>query len=691
MRRKSLGNAQETTSVFPSVNLEEWLVAARVASPVRARRTRSGVGERYLYVGDDLKSLREIGEWPLPAFPARLGNRPWRVGQRQDHPDFAVVTEMIREDAANEVDLLLLEWSRSVRQCSLSEATLRPEDRGGLSVACLDDLDFLLSPLKPCTDHGKSIVLALDAGACALPAAALLIAWADRWEGIRDLRAYLGIDPFGTYASGSVLSPESELAYSKDAALYVAKHHSRVVALGVNTGVYHLAGASDVQELALAMATGAAYLQSLLEVGMEVDAACAQLVFTLNADTNFFPQIAKFRAARILWSRIAGAFGASQKGRIMNLQGESAMRFLTRFDPWINIARVATAGSAAVIAGVDGLLLHPFTRALGVAKNDARRIARNSHFLLSEEAILGEVLDAGGRTWSIEVMTHDMADVAWTLLQEITRQGGILAALSSGWVSDCIAEQRAWREREIATGAARIVGINVHPHLDEETPSVCSIDEEYRRKLDVGILAGMDEGRTRIQPGGGESFAKLIEQAGEGASLGKLRGLLATGNARKGTPLPQARESRQWEAVRYAGLSYKARYGNLPGVFFLKGSLGENSRQWIADIGDQLNCAGMSNAGEMELTPEAGDPVEMFLSSGALFAAFLLDGKEGEVSSLWEAAHAVQRVGARGVWLWLRGKNTKGIGEPFSLVIDAGSNLPAAFTDIHESLDKEGM
>ena len=647
---------------FPAKSLQDWLALAGVESRASERRTRCGIPMQSLYLREDI-SRTPVLEKNLAA------SRPWRVGQTHDHPDINIAASMIDEDLKNDVDVLLLQWSQAVRQPSITSS-----DKGGISVACLDDLAKLLAALKPSGDK-ETPMLALDAGAFAVPTAAMLLALWKQWgNSSSQLSAFLGIDPLATLAAGGGLSLEGELAAMSDAALYVSKHHPKVSALGVRTSVYHLAGASDVQELALAMASGKDYLETLLDAGMEVDAACAQLVFTLNADTDFFPQIAKFRAARILWSRITEAFGASEQARVMNLQGESALRFLTRYDPWVNIARSALAGCAATIGGADGLLLHPFTRALGVAEKDARRIARNTHFLLSEEALLGEVVDAAGDCWSVEALTHDMAQAAWALFQEICSKGGMATALRSGKVAAMLQEQREWRGAAIATASARIVGVNMHPSLAEESPAVCSISQETRDAADGRILKGFEAGKTA------KGFAELIEHAAKGASLGELAKMLGGAAEERITPLPQERESEAWERLRERSDS--------PKVFLLQSGAGEGAGQWRAGVEDLLNCAGMQIVNSGYLNQNLKNIFSDFKESTAEFALILDDGEgEGSVSpEMMEAAQQCSSAGAKGVWLWRKGVGIQGDGSPFSLLLDSKSDLPKTFASIYESL-----
>ncbi|MCY4031426.1 MAG: methylmalonyl-CoA mutase family protein [Hyphomicrobiales bacterium] len=605
----------------PTANLKEWHKTAGIKTRDAPHRARCGVPMRSLYVRED-----------LPPCGGAAASRSWRIAQRIDHPDNNIAAEFINEDIANEVDILLLEWSGAVRQPGLPCA-----DVNGVSIACADDVSALI-------DDKHVTALALNAGAFSLPAAAVLLAFQ------KNMKLELGIDPVGALASGSIFPVENEIEYMCDAAIHVAQHHPDAKTVVVKTAPYHLAGASDVHELAVAIATGKEYIEALLNTGLGIDDACRQVVFTFSADTDFFPQISKLRAARILWNRVTEAFGAPQESRVMHLNAESAHRFLAKRDSWTNIVRIATAGCAAGIAGVDALALHPFTHALGVADKDARRIARNIHFLLREEAMLGEGTDIAAGTWSVEALTYDMAQAAWEMFQEICNLGGMTEVLRSGWLAERIREQREWRDEQIATGKARIVGINAHPYLEETPVSVCPVDVETRRSADARVLDGFETGESKLQAGEGRGFARLIEHASGGARMGELAGLLGGGRQEDCSPLPQMRESEPWESLRDKGVSFEAKHGALPGVFILEN--GTESRAHRAYVEDVLNCAGLRVAGEGSL--------DHFKKSGAHFSAALEN----------ESVQLLSKDGS------------------LSLAFDSQSNLPKIFSNLYENLDK---
>lgn len=628
---------------FPPTSLEAWRVAVGADAPPLPERTRCGVPLRHLHTEEDAERLRQSGEAPFPPEALRGEGRGWRIGQRHNHPDLSAAAAMIRDDLENGVDFLLLEFSQTVKR--RAPVTPSARERGGFALSSIADWEALLPEDMPLP------TLALDAGASALPLASDLLAFAEKRGVSAEWQAFLGLDPLAAWVGGTSISPQAECAAAAEVARQAARERSGVRAFHVSTLPYHLAGVSDTQELAVSMASGCAYMDAMLAAGMGAEEASGQLLFTLQADTDFFPQIAKFRAARLLWRRVVQAFGVPPENTAMLLHGESAWRCLTRYAPHVNIPRIATAGWAAVIGGADGVLLHPFTAALGVADAEARRMARNMHFLFAEEAMAGERAAVAAGSWCVDALTHDLAESAWGLFQEIHRHGGMVECLRSGWMGEMAREQREWRAREIATGVAPIVGVNVHPHEEEATPAVCEVDAEMRRRADARALKDMEKG-----------------------------GATASADTPPPPSLPQARESEGWERARDRGVAFaKGNDGVLPPVFLVTGGEGGGRRARVKDL---LACGGMRIGGEAELT---ADVAAEFAKSGALFA-IVMQGEES-ASAVKTAAGACLQAGARVVCLWRHGRGSGGEETPpFFLSLNNESDLPQCFLRIHDRL-----
>ncbi|MEY9845344.1 methylmalonyl-CoA mutase [Streptacidiphilus sp. BW17] len=387
------------------------------------------------------------------AAPASTG---WDVRQRHERPEADRCNEAVLADLENGVTSLWLAV-------------------GGSGVPVTDlarALDGVYLDLAP---------VALDAGAETGAAARELLRIYDAKGVAPDVvRGTLGADPIGLSARTGEPVAESDTADAVELAKLCADRYPGMRALTVDALPYHEAGASAAEELGCSLATGVAYLRLLTEAGLSVDAACRQLEFRYAATADQFLTVAKFRAARRLWARVAEASGAGAEASGAGAATGAAAQvqhavtspvMMTRRDPYVNMLRTTIACLAAGVAGADAVTVLPFDHELGLPDAFARRIARNTSSILLEESHLGRVTDPAGGSWYVEQLTDELAHAAWAFFQELERAGGQEAALRSGMVADRIAATWAARGKKLARRKEPITGVSEFPNL-AETPVV---------------------------------------------------------------------------------------------------------------------------------------------------------------------------------------------------------------------------
>ncbi|MFC5260391.1 methylmalonyl-CoA mutase family protein, partial [Streptomyces cinereospinus] len=326
---------------------------------------------------------------------------------------------------------------------------------GGLPVSSLGRvLDGVLLDLAP---------VVLDAGGeCGEAARELLGLYAERGVAAGAARGNLGADPLGFEArtgQGYDGVGVGELARR------CAGRYPGLRAVTVDALPYHEAGGSAAQELGCALATGVAYLRELSGAGLGVAEACGQLEFRFAATADQFLTIAKLRAARRLWARVAevsGGWGA----QVQHVVTSPVM--MTRRDPWVNMLRTTVAALAAGVGGADAVSVLPFDHALGLPDAFARRIARNTSTILIEESHVSRVVDPAGGSWYVERLTDELVHAGWRFFQEIERQGGQAAALRSGWVRERLAETWSVRSAGLVTRREPVTGVSEFPYLGEK-------------------------------------------------------------------------------------------------------------------------------------------------------------------------------------------------------------------------------
>jgi len=410
--------------------------------------TYDGLSIRPLYTADDAD--------PVPGArraPAADPTRPWDVRSLVEHPDPAQANADVRRDLGKGAASVLL--------------SLDPSGRTGVAVASQDHLarvlDGVLLDLAP---------VALDAGFMG-PAAADWLAVLAKGAPAAPLAFHL--DPLSAFAEAGI-APGPVEAHLIAAANTAARHAPAYpkASLFLATGrVVHEAGGADAQELGFACAAAVAYARAMVRAGLPMAEAWNRLTLGVSIDAEYFASLAKLRAARALFSRLASACGVQASARV---EARSSRRMLAAYDPWTNLLRLTAAGFAAAAGGADAVVLDPFTRPLGRPTAFARRQARNIQLVLMEEAHLGRVADPAGGAWFVERQTEDLARAAWAFFQDVERAGGALAGLESGLVAERVAAVREARLKDVARRKAGLIGVSEFPNLDEAAVAVDPVD-----------------------------------------------------------------------------------------------------------------------------------------------------------------------------------------------------------------------
>lgn len=408
--------------------------------------TYDGVTVRPLY-----GPLDETAEEPLPGtYPFTRGSDAhrdvtvgWLVAGRFGHADTDDLNSQILDGLQNGTSALWLTTTGIGAQ--------------GLTGA----LDGVLLDLAPLT---------LDAGADVVAVSEALFALLDERGTSADVR--LGASPLtDTFAGLTGASLDDTL----DLARRASARPERIRAVTLDGTVFHAAGAGDAQEIGLAAAAGLDYLRAATAAGMSAADALDQIEIRLAATDEQFETIAKFRAARRVWARIADVLGAPDHGGAPQHAVTSAA-MMTQRDPWVNMLRTTLAAFGAGVGGADSVTVLPFDAAVpggaaDVSRTFAARIARNTQLLLLEESHLGRVLDPAGGSWYVESLTDALADSAWSVLQSIDRAGGYRAALESGEIARTVEETRLSRASDIAHRRTSVTGVNEFPNLQEPSPA----------------------------------------------------------------------------------------------------------------------------------------------------------------------------------------------------------------------------
>ncbi|MDE5838706.1 MAG: acyl-CoA mutase large subunit family protein, partial [Paramuribaculum sp.] len=237
--------------------------------------------------------------------------------------------------------------------------------------------------------------------------------------------------------------------------------------LAVDSVMLGDAGAYIFQELGYALAWGAEWMTLLTEAGVNADEVAAKIKFNMGISSNYFMELAKFRAARMLWAQIAHQFGASKDAAKMAVHAITSRFNQTIYDAHVNLLRSQTECMSAALAGVDSITVTPFDTPYENPDDFSERIARNQQFLLKEESHLDKVVDPAGGSYYVETLTVSIAAEAWKLFLDIEEKGGFLACVNNGTIQKAVRETSEKRHTDIARRKEILLGTNQYPNINE--------------------------------------------------------------------------------------------------------------------------------------------------------------------------------------------------------------------------------
>ena len=286
-----------------------------------------------------------------------------------------------------------------------------------------------------------------------------------------------------------IYPPEPSMRIIGDIIEYTAKHMPKFNSISISG--YHMqeAGANQVLELAFTLADGKEYVKTALTKGLDVDGFAGRLSFFFAIGMNFYLEVAKLRAARLLWWRIMKSFEPKNpKSLMLRTHCQTSGWSLTEQDPYNNVVRTTVEAMAAVFGGTQSLHTNSFDEAIALPSEFSSRIARNTQLILQEETHITSVIDPWAGSYMMESLTQEMADKAWEIIQEVDAMGGMTKAVESGWAKLKIEASAAEKQAKIDSGSDVIVGVNKYKLEKEDLVDVLMIDNDRVREGQVALL-----------------------------------------------------------------------------------------------------------------------------------------------------------------------------------------------------------
>lgn len=488
---------------FPPVPTEKWeeVITADLKGADYERKlvwkTGEGFNVRPYYRAENLEGIKFLGSQAgeFPYVRGTHAHNRWRVHQ--------TVSVVCPKEANAEALKILNAGVDSLGFCIAS---------ADFSAA---DLDMLLKdiciPAVEITFCGEKMANVAE----------LVLAKVEK-EGIakEDVRIAFCIDPLvkGLSSKGDFCSPNGEKCIARIVELiHKTKEYKHVRIVTVAGQTFGNSGSTIVEELAFTLSAGHDYLVRLTDAGLDVDAAARKLRFSFSVSSNYFMEIAKFRAARMLWANIVKGYGPAKNCACkMQIHAETSRWNQTVYDPYVNMLRGTTEAMSATIAGVHSLEVMPFDASFENPTEFSKRIARNVELLLKHESHFDQVVDPAGGSYYIENLTQSIAAEAWKLFLEIEEKGGYTEAYKAGLIVERIKASAAAKDKNIATRRQTLLGANQYPNFTEVAGKEITAESVTRKQAEGNVLVpyrgamAFEEMRLQVDRSGKEPKAFML-------------------------------------------------------------------------------------------------------------------------------------------------------------------------------------
>jgi len=508
--------------------------------------TPEGIPVKALYTGADTDALTHDGTpvgASLPGVPpfvrgvrgSMYANRPWTIRQYAGFSTAEESNAFYRRNLAGGQKGLSVAFDLATHRGYDSDHPRVVGDVGkaGVAIDSVEDMKILFDGIPL-----EQMSVSMTMNGAVIPVLAMFIV-AGEEQGVprEQLSGTIQNDILKEFMVRNtyIYPPAPSMRIVADIIEFTARQMPKFNSISISG--YHMqeAGATAEQELAFTIADGKEYVRAALAAGLDVDEFAGRLSFFFAIGMNFFMEIAKLRAARLLWHRVMTEFDPKKPQSLMlRTHCQTSGVSLTEQDPYNNVVRTAVEAMAAVLGGTQSLHTNAFDEALGLPTDFSARIARNTQLILAEETGITHVVDPLGGSYYVESLTNDLAEKAWALVEEVEALGGMTKAVESGMPKLKIEESAARRQARVDRGDEVVVGVNKYVVDNPEMVDVLSIDNTAVRESQIARLQNIRASRddravaaaltalTDGARGGGNLLELAVAAARERATVGEI-------------------------------------------------------------------------------------------------------------------------------------------------------------------------
>lgn len=493
-----------------SPDLQKWTETAE--KELRGRgvddlvwKTPEGIDVKPLYTAEDLENITDLNS--LPGFePFTRGpratmyaNRPWTIRQYAGFSTAEESNKFYRDNLAGGQKGLSVAFDLATHRGYDSDHPRVVGDVGkaGVAIDTVEDMKILFDQI-PLDQMSVSMTMN---GAVLPVLAGYIVAAEEQGVSADKLSGTIQNDILKEFMVRNtyIYPPEPSMRIVADIIAYTSKHMPKYNSISISG--YHMqeAGATAAQELAFTLADGLEYVKAALSKGLDVDDFAPRLSFFFGIGMNFFMEIAKLRAARLLWCELMQEFAPKdQRSLMLRTHCQTSGVSLTEKDPYNNVVRTTIEALAAVLGGTQSLHTNALDEAIALPTPFSARIARNTQLVIAEETGIPNVIDPLGGSYYVESLTHSLASEARKLIAEVNDIGGMTKAVAAGLPKQRIEEAAARKQARIDRGEEQVVGVNVYQREEEDEMDILDVDNEAVRTQQVERLAQIRASRDPI-------------------------------------------------------------------------------------------------------------------------------------------------------------------------------------------------
>lgn len=389
---------------------------------------------------------------------------PWKISQNIPYPSPNALNEALKND---------LQKGQTAIQIDADEVLFETNDFFYNDISGTKTLISSADDFKTIFDgiDIKKYPVNLNGGIATPQLASLFAAYCKKEEIDRsEIKGAFEFDIIGYLVENGKIE-KSVKAYIDELAMFL-KGCNRVFpefkTIMIKGNPYHNGGANAVQELAYILSTGVYYINSLLEAGLDIDTIANNIKLSVSTGSNFFMEISKIRALRVLWAKVIKEFGGNEESQKAFIHAETSKREITKYDPYVNMLRNTSQAFSAVVGGCDSLHVNYLDAIHSLPDQFSRRMSRNTQIILNEEAHVNDNVDPAGGSWFVETLTSQLVEKSWELFSETENEGGILQALINSVPQKNISAKYNERVKNLSSRKDSILGTNKYPNLAEK-------------------------------------------------------------------------------------------------------------------------------------------------------------------------------------------------------------------------------